>query len=102
MTLIYSPFPSLDAARTAASALLHEKLVACCNIIPSVESHYWWEGKLTQSTEVILLCKTTIGQSSALTARLEALHPYDCPAILTLDVAANPLFAKWVEESVNL
>ena len=98
--LLYSPFPSLETARAVSHVLLHEKLAACCNIVAGVESHYWWEGKLTQSAEVVLWCKTTHAQSAAAAVRLEVLHPYDCPAILTIDAAANPAFAQWVEESV--
>ena len=100
MILLYSPFPSLEVAREVASLLLKEKLVACCNIVPGVESHYWWEGALTQSAEVVLWCKTTSRQSAAAAIRLQALHPYDCPAIMQLEAKANPEFAEWVEKSM--
>ena len=100
--LLYSPFPSLEAARGAAAVLLAEKLVACCNILSGMESHYVWEGALTQSAEVVMLCKTSTAQLAAAAARLEALHPYDCPAVLVLNASANPLFLQWIEKSVNL
>ena len=102
LKLLYCPFPSAEAARGVAAMLLAEKLVACCNIISGVESHYWWDGVLTQSAEVVMLCKTSIAQSAAAAARIHALHPYDCPAVLVLNASANPLFSQWIEKTVNL
>jgi periplasmic divalent cation tolerance protein len=100
--LLYSPFPSPQAARDAARTLLTEKLVACCNVVPAVESHYWWKGTLTQSSEVVLWCKTSQQHASLAAARLEAIHPYECPAIVLLSGQANQAFAIWVKESTNL
>jgi len=102
LQLLYSPFPTRDAARIAASQLLAQKLVACCNIVPGIESHYWWEGALTQSSEVALWCKTTAALAEKAAAALEAIHPYACPAIIRLEAQANAAFMGWVAESTNL
>ncbi len=96
ITLLYCPFPSLDTARTAATTLLNERHVACCNLIPQGESLYHWEGNLTTSHEVYVLCKTTAGLAEAAAARLATLHPYECPAIITSSAMANDAFAAWV------
>jgi periplasmic divalent cation tolerance protein len=100
--LIYSPFPSPEAAQAAAHTLLTERCVACCNILPATQAHYWWEGALTQATETVLLCKTTPEKLAVARARIEALHPYDCPAILTLPAEANAAFAGWAASATNL
>ena len=50
--------PDIDLARRLAKAALEAKLVACANIIPAVESHYWWEGKLESSDESLIVFKT--------------------------------------------
>ncbi len=94
--MIYSPFPTLEAARAAAQVLLAERLVACCNLLPGVESHYRWEGVLTQSAEVVLIAKTTADRAAAARARLASLHPYTCPAILALETETNAPFLAWV------
>lgn len=96
LTLLYSPFPSLESARAAAVTLLESKLVACCNLIPNIESHYHWEGKLTKSDEIILIAKTTPALAADAARRLSELHPYACPAILTLAADANAPFEAWV------
>lgn len=100
LTLLYSPFPSHESARAAATALLTEKLVACCNLLPSVESHYWWEGKLEQATEVVLMAKTSEKYAKEAMARIKALHPYECPAILAFAPKSTPEYAAWVAENL--
>ena len=100
LTLLYSPFPSRESALTAANALLTQKLVACCNLIPGVESLYEWQGKLEQSQEVILLAKTKASHAMAAQTLLTRLHPYKCPAILTFSAEANAPYAQWVSAAL--
>lgn len=95
--LFYSPFPSVEAAEKAARALLEQKLVACCNILPAGASLYWWEGAITRATECILLAKTVPALATKASETLAALHPYTCPAILTLPADANAPYAAWVK-----
>ena len=96
ITLLYCPFPTRDAAQHACLVLLKEQLIACGNILPGAESHYWWEGVLTKSDEYILLAKTTQALREQTMHRLSTLHPYACPAILCVDATANPAYAAWV------
>jgi len=96
LTIIYCPFPTIDTARTAATALLEARLVACCNLLPSVESLYWWEGKLATNPETILIAKTTAEYVTRVRDGIAASHPYDCPAILSFNAQANDDFAHWV------
>ena len=49
--------PDIELARRLAKAALEAKLVACANIVPAIESHYWWEGKLESSDEVLIVFK---------------------------------------------
>lgn len=97
--LIYSPFPESESARATARALIEQKLVACCNLLPAGESHYLWEGEYTAVSEVILLAKTTAERLEKARALLATLHPYTCPAILSFEASANPEFATWVAAS---
>lgn len=100
--LIYSTHPSLQQARDSADALLRDALAACCNILPAVESHYVWEGKREQGTEIVMLSKTTQTLAKTAIERLKTLHPYACPALLELPVSGgNPAFLAWVEKTVK-
>jgi len=51
--------PNLKTARQLARAALAARLIACANLIPAIESHYRWQGKLERSAEVLLIMKTT-------------------------------------------
>lgn len=101
LTLLYCPCPSLDVATALGRFLVTERLAACVNILPEIRSIYRWEAQITESSECVLLVKTTTAQQEAATAALLARHPYDCPAILALPVTANPAFAAWAQEEAS-
>ena len=93
--------PDLTIARALAQAALERRLVACANLLPGVESHYWWEGKLAQGSEVLILFKTTTARLAELEALIVAKHPYDTPEFVVLEVAGgNPRYLAWLAGSV--
>ncbi|UXR65256.1 divalent-cation tolerance protein CutA [Bdellovibrio bacteriovorus] len=101
MILFYIPCPDKACAAQIAKTLLEEKLVGCANIIPGMDSMYWWEGKIETSSEHILILKVlkTSDAQDLVTKRVKELHPYDAPCIMTLPVLGiNPEFKKWLEE----
>ena len=99
MIIVYSTFPSAQEARKCARALVLRKLAACANIIPSVESHYVWKGKVRRSKEVILWVKGTRSRAAQIKKFLELNHPYDTPAILFFrPQSVNKAFRKWIDK----
>lgn len=93
--------PNLKVARTLAQAALDARLAACVNLIPALESHYWWKEQLESSREVLLLFKTT----SALLPSLEQLvlkaHPYNTPEFLVLSLErGNRRYLQWITDSL--
>lgn len=93
--------PDLKVARRLARAALSARLIACANLIPRLESHYWWRGKIEQGAEVLLLLKTTQAKLTALEKLIVAKHPYDTPEFIVLPVkAGNAKYLKWLSESV--
>ncbi len=94
--------PDLKIARNLAHAALSKKLVACANFIPKVESHYWWEGKITSSSEVLIVFKTKTAKLSALEALILARHPYDTPEFIVLPLkAGNTRYLNWLGASLK-
>ena len=67
--------PDIDLARRLAKAVLEAKLIACANIVPSVESHYWWDGKLESSDEALIVFKTRKEHVPKLERFIRELHP---------------------------
>lgn len=79
--LIWCPFADPDSAEAAAAALLDEGLVACANLLPGMRSLYRWRGERGEASETGVLFKTRADLLDRAIARLEAIHPYDAPAI---------------------
>jgi periplasmic divalent cation tolerance protein len=100
--LVLVTAPKLETARALAKAALGARLVACANLIRKIESHYWWQGKLESSAEVLIIFKTTKAKLKALEKLVVAKHPYDTPEFLVLPIiAGNKRYLDWVSESVT-
>ena len=97
VVILLSNFPDAAAARNAVRTLVVERLIACGNLIPGIESIYEWKGALETSAEVMVVCKTTAHSASAAQTRMRALHPYEVPEILQIPVSAGwPDYLAWV------
>ncbi len=100
--LVLVTAPNLDTSRALAKAALEARLVACANLVPKIESHYWWQGKLESSAEVLIIFKTTKAKLKALEKLIVANHPYDTPEFLVLPIIkGNKRYLDWVTESVT-
>jgi periplasmic divalent cation tolerance protein len=94
--------PDLKMARALAKAALSARLIACANLIPKIESHYRWRGKIESSTEVLLILKTRKSKVPALEKLILASHPYDTPEFLVLPLeAGNEKYLKWLADPVS-
>ena len=56
--IVFITVDSQETAQKIANKLLTERKVACANILPKVESHYWWQGKIESANELLLIVKT--------------------------------------------
>jgi periplasmic divalent cation tolerance protein len=81
--------PDLKTARILAKAALKARLVSCANLVPKIESHYWWQGKIESGTEVLLIFKTKKARLAALERLILDKHPYDTPEFLVLTPSAG-------------
>jgi periplasmic divalent cation tolerance protein len=92
--------PDLKTARTLARAALEKRLVACANLVPKIESHYWWQGKIERGNEVLIVFKTARKHLNALEKLMLAKHPYDTPEFLVLDISsATERYLDWIKTS---
>jgi periplasmic divalent cation tolerance protein len=99
-SLVLVTAPDLKTARTLAKAALSAKLVACANLVPRIESHYWWQGKIESGAEVMLILKTTKSKLPALEKMVLARHPYTTPEFLVLPLAAGSRkYLDWLAAS---
>ncbi len=101
-TLVFCTYPSQSEARKALKSILEKRLAACGNILPGVESHFWWNGRIEKNREVLLLLKTNSRKIKALTDEMERMHPYDKPVIEVLPARMNAKALPWLLKSLRL
>jgi len=93
--------PDLKVARQLARAALSARLIACANLVPRIESHYWWQGKIERSGEVLIVMKTARTRLAALENLILANHPYDTPEFVVVPIkAGNARYLAWLEDSL--
>jgi periplasmic divalent cation tolerance protein len=98
--LALSTFPNAEIAHRISNQLVSERLAACANILPSVESIYRWKGKIESANETLVLFKVSGDRQSVFQDKLRSVHPYDVPEIIFLPVANGlPEYLQWVEEN---
>jgi periplasmic divalent cation tolerance protein len=100
--LVLVTAPDLSTARKLARAALRARLIACANLIPKIESHYWWRGKLEDGEEVLLILKTTTARVAKLEQLILAAHPYDTPEFLVLSIKGGArAYLDWLSQSCS-
>ena len=100
--VVYVTAGSADEADRLARSLVDERLAACVNRIPSVQSVYRWQGKVEQSQEELLIIKTSRDRFAALEKRVRELHSYSVPEVIALPVIeGSSNYLKWLKEQVT-
>ncbi len=95
--MVYATARDRIQAEEIGLTLVKERLAACANVLDHVRSFYWWQDEIQQDTEALLILKTTSELVERLTARLKALHSYDCPCIEAFSVATGYApYLDWV------
>ena len=96
--LVYVTTSTPEEAGRIGRALVESRLAACANVLGSVQSIYWWAGKVQAGDEAALILKTREDCVEALVARVKVLHSYEVPCVVALPVAGgNADFLEWVE-----
>lgn len=94
--------PDLATARRLALASLRRRAAACTSLVPRIESHYWWCGKVESAKEVLILFKTTRPKLKALEQLVLDKHPYDTPEFVVLPISSgNKRYLDWISASVR-
>lgn len=100
---VYVTAPSREVALKIARGVVDKRLAACANVLSGMTSVYWWNGKLNEDSEVVLVLKTHASRLPALTDAIKAHHPYDCPCIVAWPITAgNPDYLQWLAQETGV
>ncbi|MFL6229933.1 MAG: divalent-cation tolerance protein CutA [Pyrinomonadaceae bacterium] len=94
--------PNREEAARLAEMLVGARLAACVQILPQMESVYWWDGAVRREPEHLLLVKTTAGRFAALEREVRPLHSYETPEIVALPVTqVSAPYLEWLTASAT-
>jgi periplasmic divalent cation tolerance protein len=93
---------NLKEAEQLAKSLVEKRLAACVNLLPGVSSWYWWENKVTQDQEILLVMKSSRPRFAELEKEVLRLHSYGVPEIIALPVVEGSAnYLNWIESSLG-
>ena len=91
-----------EEAHRIAELLLAKRKVACVNIMPKVNSFFWWQDNLDSAQEILLIAKTKESQLNELVSLVKEIHSYDVPEIIAIPiVGGNQDYLKWIDKEVK-
>jgi periplasmic divalent cation tolerance protein len=100
--VIFITTSSEPEAHKIADLLLIKRKAACVNIVPKVESSFWWEGKLDSAKESLLIVKTKASLLSEIVDLVKAAHSYELPEIIALPIiGGNEDYLDWIDDEVR-
>jgi len=89
---------SEEEAHNIAESLVKEKKAACVNIVPTVDSLFWWEGKIDSARESLLLVKTKTSLFPEVVELVKRTHSYEVPEVIALPIiAGSDDYLKWLD-----
>ncbi len=83
---VYITTSGIDESKMIAEELVKEKLAACVNIVPLIESIYLWKGEIEEDKESLIIAKTREEYIDKIIKRVKEIHSYETPAILAIPI----------------
>ena len=100
--IVLTTLPEDADAQEFAGTLVAERLAACVNVLPAMDSVYRWEGQIERETERQVVIKTSRARVVLLWERVRDLHPYDVPEFVVMPIVdGNDAYLRWIGESTT-
>jgi len=94
--------PDTELGQSIAAALVQERLAACVNLIPNLQSVYLWKDAVEQSQEVQLVIKSRQALYPQIEAKIRELHRYELPEIITVPIMSGlDGYLQWIDDSTR-
>ncbi|KAL8456500.1 hypothetical protein ACS0TY_033804 [Phlomoides rotata] len=100
--VVYVTVPNKEAGKKLAESIVKERLAACVNRVPGIESIYEWKGEIQTDSEELLIIKTRESLLEALTEHVKANHEYEVPEVISLPITGgNVEYLEWIKNSTR-
>jgi len=100
--VIFITTGSEEEARSIADLLLDQRKAACINIVPRVDSLFWWQGEIDSAQESLLIVKTKASLLPEIVDLVKGVHSYQVPEIIALPViGGSEDYLKWLDSEVQ-
>ena len=102
MCVVLTTAGSSDEAKKIAQELVERRLASCVNIIPQIQSVYRWQGQVESAEEWLLLIKTRSRRFDEVRDAIEALHSYELPECIMLEIAeGDKAYLDWLAKNTD-
>lgn len=99
--IILSTAGDKQEAKDIAWALIERKQAACVNIVP-IDSVYRWKGEIEESSEFLLIIKTTAGAFEQVARTITEHNTYKLPECLQVEVeTGGKEYLAWIDDSLK-
>ena len=100
--IVFMTASNREEAVKIVRTLLEERLIACGNILDPVFSFFWWQGKIEEEKEVLVIMKSHEKLFKKLSKRVKELHSYDVPEILALPIVdGSSSYLEWLKSCLE-
>jgi periplasmic divalent cation tolerance protein len=100
--VVFTACANGEEAEKLARRLLEARLAACVNIVPSVRSLYWWQGRVEESAECLLVIKSRRERMPELTRQLGTIHTYELPEAIAMSVVdGSERYLEWIDRELD-
>ena len=99
MTIAYITCKDKKGAEKISRHLLKKRIIACSNILPA-NSLYWWNSKIVNEKEYIIIAKTNNKNFNKVVGEVKKIHSYQIPCILKIDAVANKKYENWANKEM--
>ena len=86
-----------EKAYALCKEVVDKRLAACAQVLGPIQSIYWWQGKVEDSEEWLILMKTSQDRYAELERTVISLHPYDTPEVIAIPILkGSEKYLKWL------
>lgn len=100
--IIFITTSNKKEAEKISRQLVKNRLAACVNILPGIKSLFWWQGKIDQGKEALLIVKSRKEKFTKIVKLVKASHSYAVPEIIAIPVVCGfKPYLNWINDSIR-